>query len=438
MKTDSLKLNETNPRRISPEALEKLKDSLHELPELMKWRPLIINDDNVILAGNQRFKAIQALKMEEIPDEWVVNASELSEQKRRRLIIADNIQSGEWDFLALMDQYAAEELAAFGMSNEDMEFLYNLKAVEESDPKDIRAGILAEKFIVPPFSVLDSRRGYWREREQKWDSLIMDRGESRENLMKMDHLTASDKYGIESPSNDVSILSSVLAEVILRWFAPGPHQARVFDPFAGDTVFGYVAASLGHRFKGIELRREQCDLNQARVDADSLDAKYHCDDGRNVLKYTKPDSQDLLFSCPPYFDLEKYSDLPNDASNQASYGDFRNLIETAFVKSIRCLKNNRFAAIVVSEIRDKSGLYLPFLQDIKNIFLQAGMSFYNDIVLLNVPTTAHIRAARLMRLRKVVHVHQNLLVFYKGDPARIKENFPDLMTEIEETETPEE
>ena len=94
-------------------------------------------------------------------------------------------------------------------------------------------------------------------------------------------------------------------------------NANIFDCFAGDSVFGFVSDYIGNTFIGIELRQEQVDLNNERLH--SKKSKYICDDALNVLDHIKPQTQDLLFSCPPYFDLEIYSDLPNDASNQNNY-----------------------------------------------------------------------------------------------------------------------
>ena len=154
--------------------------------------------------------------------------------------------------------------------------------------------------------------------------------------------------------------------------------------------------------------------------------KHICDDGRNVAKHVEPESQDFLFSCPPYFDLEVYSDRTDDASNQPTYGEFFGILDKAFSDAIACLKDNSFAAIVVANIRDKkTGAYRNFVDDIIRLFQRNGMSFYNDIVLINAFTSGPLRAERNMRNRKVVKTHQNVLVFYKGDIGGIRENFSD-------------
>lgn len=225
----------------------------------------------------------------------------------------------------------------------------------------------------------------------------------------------------------------MLSEIINRYFVPNAtgEQCKTFDVFAGDTVFGFVSATLGNAFTGIELRQEQADFNQSRADEYGLDAKYICDDGRNVLKHIPEASQDLLFSCPPYFDLEVYSDDANDASNQETFEDFYAILDTAFANAIKALKNDRFAVIVIGGVRNKkNGFYYDFTGAVKSTFERNGMSLYNDAVLVTPVGTAAMRAGRYMNNRKLCNVHQNVLVFYKGDPANIKNNFAEI--EIDE------
>lgn len=277
------------------------------------------------------------------------------------------------------------------------------------------SGTLSDKFGVPPFSVLDVRQGYWQKRKKLWNKILGENGESREE-------TLFGENSIVGKLGTVSILDPVLAEILVSWFArPG---AKCFDPFAGDTSFGFVAATKGYEFTGIELRPEQVAINQSRCG--KMAATYICNDGQNVGKHIEAASQDFLFSCPPYFDLEIYSDRPDDASNQATYEDFFKILDKAFSDAIACLKENRFAAIVVSNIRDKkTGAYRNFVDDIIRLFQRNGMHFYNDIVLINAFTSGPLRAERNMRNRKVVKTHQNVLVFYKGGIDKIRENFPD-------------
>ena len=399
---------EYNPRYLSESALTDLQASLQRFGAV---DPAIVNvhpdRKNIIVGGHQRLKTAQSLGWDKFPCVEV----NLDKEKERELNIRLNKNTGAWDYDALANYFDVEELTDWGFTTEE---LFGDVEKENTTTDDVSQAHekLSDKFIVPPFSVLDTRQGYWNDRKKHWKTIIGDDGESREGTLSESELMS----GI---NNGVSILDPVLAEIANRWFAPD--NSNTFDCFAGDTVFGYVSSYLGHNFTGIELRKEQADLNNKRCKG--LKAKYHCDDGRNVCNYLEPGSQDLLFSCPPYFDLEVYSDLENDASNQKDYKSFLKILETAFYNAIKCLKENRFAFIVVGDLRNKNGAYYNFPQMVKDIFLTTDCVLYNEMVLIEPLGTLPQRVGRYMGTRKIGKCHQNILVFYKGDIKKIKDNF---------------
>lgn len=134
-----------------------------------------------------------------------------------------------------------------------------------------------------------------------------------------------------------------------------------------------------------------------------------------------PGEYDLVFSCPPYANLEKYSDNPLDLSTM-KYHDFIETYRAIIAKSVAMLKENRFAIFVVGEVRDNKGVYYNFVGDTIRAFLDAGMQYYNEGIILNVAGTVPIRASSSFpRYRKLGKTHQNLLIFYKGDVKDIKE-----------------
>ena len=121
---------------------------------------------------------------------------------------------------------------------------------------------------------------------------------------------SSEKFGVEggAEATGTSIFDPVMCELAYRWFsAPG---MQVLDPFAGGSVRGVVASVLGRRYFGNELRPEQVAANEAQADI-CPDPKpvWHCGDSVNIREYFTGQA-DFLFSCPPYADLEVYSDDP--------------------------------------------------------------------------------------------------------------------------------
>lgn len=218
-----------------------------------------------------------------------------------------------------------------------------------------------------------------------------------------------------------SIFDPVLCEVIYNWFSP--KNGIVFDPFAGGSVRGVVAEMLGRLYIGIDLSQKQVDANQMNADKLGVAPAWHCDDSRNMDSYIPDGSADLVFSCPPYHNLEKYSDHPLDLSNM-NYDDFSSAYCEIIAKSCRKLKENRFAVFVVGEIRDSKGAYRDFVGLTKRLFMEQGLCLYNDGVLLEQYGTAPMRAASVFGARrKTVKVHQNVLIFYKGDIKAIPDVF---------------
>ena len=410
IETAKLKLNPNNPRK-NDEAVPSIMKSIEKYGFK---NPLVCNTDYVVYSGNTRLKAARKLKLQEVP---CIIADDLTPEELREFAIVDNKTSelAEWDDELL--KVELEELE--GLSDFAFDFSGELP---EAKPQRLSPGAdfiaLEKRFVIPPFTVFDTRQGYWSKRKQAWLAKIKDDGSSRNTKLFPDSLNKINGNDLKG----VSILDPVLAEIIVRWFAP--KNAKVFDCFAGDTAFGYVSSELGCDFTGIELREEQVAFNQQRMTEDGLNGKYICDDGRNVKNHIADKSQDLLFSCPPYFDLEVYSDKENDASNQKTYEAFYEIIETAFTNALDCLKDDRFAVVVVGDIRNKkTGGYYDFIGDIKRTFMNKGCMLYNEIILINQIATGAIRAAKQMETRKVVKVHQNVLVFYKGQQQNIKQNF---------------
>ena len=218
-----------------------------------------------------------------------------------------------------------------------------------------------------------------------------------------------------------SIFDPVLCEVVYNWF--GINDGIVFDPFAGGAVRGVVAELLGQHYIGIDLSQKQIDANQINADRLKVCPAWYCDDSRNADKYIPNDTADLIFTCPPYHNLEKYSDHPLDLSNM-SYADFLEAYQEIISLSCNKLKDNRFAVFVVGDIRDKKGAYRDFIGDTKRLFKNEGLCLYNEIVLLEQISSAPMRAGRQFGAKKkVVKVHQNVLVFYKGDIEAIKDNY---------------
>ena len=224
--------------------------------------------------------------------------------------------------------------------------------------------------------------------------------------------------GPDTYASGTSIFDPVLCELAYSWFSP--KGGTVLDPFAGGSVRGIVASRLGRQYIGVELRAEQVEANRLQGDdlCPDLPPVWHTGDSRNIDRICHDVEADFVFSCPPYADLEVYSDNPDDLST-LKYEDFKPAYFDIIAKACARLKEDRFACFVVGDVRDKKGNYYNFVGDTVEAFRAAGLHFYNEAILVTSVGSLPIRVGRQFASgRKLGKTHQNVLVFVKGDGKR--------------------
>lgn len=286
--------------------------------------------------------------------------------------------------------------------------------------------LLRDKFIEPPFSILDSKSANWRRRVKKWGKLGFKSEVSRtamainfssnkttECLKKNNFIKSMsyiDKYIIK---NNVSVFDPALAELIYHWFCKP--NGLILDPFSGGSVRGIVANYLGYKYTGIDIREEQIQSNREQalnILPLNNQPQWYVGDSNDVLDIEFNHKFDLIFSCPPYADLEVYSDLPGDISNM-NYNEFLIAYKSIIKKAVLHLKVGGYACFVLGEVRDSKGNYVGFVPDTIEAMKDAGLKYYNECIYLQSIGTASLRADKYMKNRKIVKIHQNVLVFRK-------------------------
>ena len=353
------------------------------------------------------------------------------------------------------------------------------KALDGFDVAVDNKAKLEAKFIIPPFSVMDTRQGYWQERKRLWLSLGIEselgRGQqgvtdgntvssnramdlaggfsprlrgakavkSQKALDKIMHSgtlhkgTTGIEWGEDYNGGDAwkgagtSIFDPVLCELIYKWFCP--NSGHILDPFAGGSVRGIVACILGDNYTGVDLSPAQIKANKEQAEAITPNRQPRWIAGDSYgLDTLLPSGEyyDLVFSCPPYHDLEQYTDDPADLSNM-SWGTFKERYRAIIEKCILKLNNNRFACFVVSEIRGGEGAYKGLVPYTIDCFTKGGVRYYNEMILVNVVGSLPIRIAGQFNYRKIGRTHQNILVFYKGNPDMIPRYFKDIDTSLD-------
>ena len=228
--------------------------------------PVLIDDDSEIIAGHGRVLAAKHLGMEEVP---TITINHLSDAQKRAFAIADNriaLNAG-WDeeMLRIELQALAEsefDVNLLGFTPEEIAIFTDATGGNDSSKAADAARVtLAERFLIPPFSVLDSRQGIWQDRKRAWLSLGLDSSAGRGSELLYSTKGTSDIAQRIGKIGGTSVFDPVLCEIAYRWFAP--KGGKVLDPFAGGSVRGVVAAKLGLNYTGVDLRPEQVEANRA-------------------------------------------------------------------------------------------------------------------------------------------------------------------------------
>lgn len=453
-----------NPRKIGDAEMDALRRSIRTFGLV---QPVIFNlRTRHVVGGHQRVIAAGLETIESLPVEIV----DLDLTAERQLNLALNKISGQWDeekLRALLNDLAVEgaDLSLTGFSEDELRALLERQLEGEAGERPT----MADRFGVPPFSVLDARQGYWKERKARWLSLGIESEIGRGgNLLGMSETMLAGGFGTKNMAFDggtpmrgdapvqkaplgvyaagpggvleggngytgTSIFDPVLCELIYRWFCP--KGGVVLDPFAGGSVRGVIAGKLERAYVGIDLRQEQIDANRAQAEkiCDEMRPQWLCGDSLAVLPQLGAE-YDLVFSCPPYADLERYSDDPRDLST-LDYGDFEASYRQIIHHAVSLLRPDRFACFVVGEVRAHGGggAYHGLVPDTVAAFEEAGAAFYNEMILVTAVGTLPLRAGRTFSAtRKVGKTHQNVLVFCKGDPRAATEACGEIEVELPE------
>lgn len=432
-----------NSRTHSDAQVAQIAASIREFG----WtNPVLVDGDSGIIAGHGRVLAARKLGLSEVP---CIEIHDMTDAQKRAYVIADNklAENAGWDkdLLALeLGELKAEgfDLDLIGFDALELGELIDLDATEPAQREE--SPTLADRFGIAPFSVLDARRGWWMERKKSWLASGIASEAGRDDMLTFS-LSAQPPHAYEAKNkyeaaigrtvsweefakaqpdaivgSGTSVFDPVLCELAYRWFCPVGGQ--ILDPFAGGSVRGWVAAKTGRQYVGCDLRAEQVEENRAQWSAanpdDEISPVWVCGDSREIDRHAHSIEADMIFSCPPYADLEVYSKDPADLSNM-DYAGFVEAYREIIRKSVAMLKQDRFACFVVGEVRGKNGVYRNFVGDTIQAFIDAGASYYNEAILVTNIGSLAIRAAEgFTKSRKLGKTHQNVLVFVKGDAKK--------------------
>ena len=178
VKLSEVKSNPNNPRLIKDEKFSKLVKSIKEFPKMLEIRPIVVNDEMVVLGGNMRLKACKEAGLKEIP---IIKASDLTEEQQREFIIKDNVGFGEWDWELIANEWDSEHLEEWGLDVWQPEKEIDYSILDEEDVseqlEDMTNGV--KKAIQIEFEAEHYEEAYalvkfWREKEAYVGGMIIE------------------------------------------------------------------------------------------------------------------------------------------------------------------------------------------------------------------------------------------------------------------------
>jgi DNA modification methylase len=220
--------------------------------------------------------------------------------------------------------------------------------------------------------------------------------------------------------------------------APEATPPIIIDPFAGGSVRGLIAAAMGLRYIGVDISVEQITANLEQVPGFknryqditkghsfwNIDPEWVEGDALDLVGMDNLPQADLIFMCPPYYNLEVYSDNPLDLSTCGSYPEFLDKMDTVLWACGERLKPDRFMVIAIGDLRDDVGFNYGLIADLIKVAQGREFGLYNEAILLTPVGSLPVRVGKQFSLnRKLGRAHQHILIFYKGDPKTIKLNF---------------
>lgn len=253
----------------------------------------------------------------------------------------------------------------------------------------------------PPYSVLDAAGGWWQHRCAYWQALGCRDAGRRPTVIRRGPTSASEQSGNVNAVAAGSQFSPVLTELLVSYYSePGD---RIVDPFCGGPVRGFVANAMQREYHGFDVRWEQIGANYEQYPDAELWA--HGD-----ARYYKYEGAEMVLTCPPYHDLERYSDQQNDLSAMR-WDDFETAHLAAIANAAKQMATNGYIVWVVGDFRAPSGQLRSFPDLVARQMESIGLSIWNRHVVRHPLVTAPMRWRRQWdATRKGTTTHGEVIV----------------------------
>lgn len=233
--------------------------------------------------------------------------------------------------------------------------------------------------------------------------LINDKSQARETL----NSNRSDRrHGVNN--GKCSVFNPQLAQMILAAYAP--MNGKIYDPFGGGGTRGYIATKMGYDYTGVEIREEEYNRVLAQMKEWNLNFKFILADS---VKYRPNESFDFIYTCPPYYDLEVYSDMEEDLSNAPSYMEYLSMLQKVLKNCYDVLKKDSFAVFVVGNFRNKKGELEHLNGDLITKAKEVGFKLWDELIWMGASNVALTRCGKFEKNRKSVRMHEYIIILKK-------------------------
>ncbi len=197
-------------------------------------------------------------------------------------------------------------------------------------------------------------------------------------------------------------------DVLHYWSVVG---SVVVDPFAGRATRAFVSSKLGREYYGYEISPTTVDRVQKHLDSYNIDPTIYLDNGC-YMKQTPNDFADLVMTCPPYHQLEKYESVDNQLSDVKEYVNFLGMLQICAVNIKRVLKPGGFLVWVCADWRDGKE-FRSFHSDSIRMFKNVGLKYHDIVIMKNKSPFASMQLGKVAANRYTSKVHEYILVFRK-------------------------
>lgn len=190
VKIDKLKINPSNPRVIKDYKYKKLLKSISEFPEMLMLRPIVVDNEMVILGGNQRYRACQEAGLKEVP---IILVSELSQEQIDRFVITDNVSFGDWDYDILANNWDSELIDASGLDLWQQPADVDYSLLDDADGgldnliSDMADGVkkaIQIEFEAEHYEEAQALIKFWREQKMYIGGVIIEKLKEEKNKLK--------------------------------------------------------------------------------------------------------------------------------------------------------------------------------------------------------------------------------------------------------------